>query len=79
MAAHLFYVAMCLVLLELLFVQTPLALLGLGLGGICSVSALCIWGGLDLFGLVLLATYSSVFLFLSVIALYMGSAWELGG
>jgi len=79
MYAYLFYGAMCLVILEMLLVTSPLMFLGLGLVGIILTGGLCIYGGLDLLGLALLATYASVFLFLSVLAMCMGGAWTIGG
>ena len=79
MYEHAYYLCMCFTLLEMALAQSPIMLIGLGLGGILFTSGLCIWGGLELFGLAIIALYASVFLFLSVVALYLGSAWDVGG
>jgi hypothetical protein len=79
MYTYFFYGCVCFVLLEMTLVQSPLMFLGLGLVGIVCTCGLCVYGGLELLGLALLAAYASVFLFLSVIAVCLGQAWEVGG
>lgn len=50
--------------------RRPLAILASALIALISIAGLALWHDLDLFGVALLAIYSSVFIFLSLLSLY---------
>lgn len=79
MSEGLYFFGMSFVLAEMVLAQSLLAIVGLGLVGVVFTCILCIMSGLELFGLAVLMTYSSVFLFLSIFAVYLGGAWSAGG
>lgn len=74
MGGGLYFLGMSVVVAELVLAQSLLTVVGLGLVGVILTCALCIMWGLELFGLAVMMTYSSVFLFLSIFAVYLGGA-----